>query len=356
MNKETQPYIKGRGAQINTQNPFDQHQINTNGLLWHDQEEIEKIKKTEYLITHPKSILNKIDSPDIGMAYSMNPYQGCEHGCVYCYARNTHTFWGYSAGLEFEQKILVKNNVAQLLEQKLSHKTWQPHPIMLSGNTDCYQPAEKKYGLTRDILEVLWKYRHPVGIITKSALILRDIDLLAKMAKHRLVNVSISITSLDDKLRQLLEPRTSSALKRLDVIKKLTAAGIRVNIMFAPIIPSLNDKEIYDIAQATSEAGAQSFNYTIVRLNGDVGILFKDWLSKNYPDRFKRVISQIESCHGGKINDSRFGTRMRGEGNFAKIIAQQVQGVRKKFFPNSSSFIYNKDLYVQYRDKQLSLF
>ena len=349
-------YIKGRGAQINTPNPFHEYHSSLNGLQWFDDDEIDRFKTTEYLETHPKTILNKVDSPDIGMSYSMNPYQGCEHGCIYCYARNTHTFWGYSAGIEFEQKILVKRNAAELLDQKLSGKTWHPHPIMLSGNTDCYQPAEKQHRITREILEVLWKYRHPVGIITKSGLILRDLDILTKMAENQLVNVSISITTLDDRLRQLLEPRTASANKRIDTVTKLTAAGVPVNIMFAPIIPSINDMEVFDVAEKTAAAGARTFNYTVVRLNGDVAEIFKDWLHKNFPDKAERVLHQIESCHGGKLNDSRFGTRMSGEGNFADMIKQQIIHARKKYFKEVPSFVYNKELYYKFRDRQMTLF
>ncbi len=349
-------YIKGRGAQINPPNPFSDSHLSHNGLHWYDEEEMQQHKTTEYLETHPKSIINKVDSPDIGMSYSMNPYQGCEHGCVYCYARNTHTFWGYSAGVEFEQKILIKKNAPVLLEQKISQKSWHPHPIMLSGNTDCYQPAERKYQITRKILEVLWKYRHPVGIITKSALILRDLDVLQKMAKNNLVHVSISITTLDDKLRQLLEPRTCSAHKRIEVVRILSQRGIPVNIMFAPVIPSINDREVFDIAQESSSAGAKSMGYTMIRLNGDIGEIFKDWIYKNFADKAQRVLHQIESCHGGKVNDSRFGIRMKGEGNVAHIIRQQIDHAKRKFFPENKPFIYNKHLYYQYRDRQLSLF
>lgn len=349
-------YVQGRGAQINTPNPYHNENLENNGLIWHDEDELQALKNTEYLETNPKTILNKVNSPDLGFEYSMNPYQGCEHGCVYCYARNTHTFWGYSAGIEFEQKILVKKRAPEILKQKLQSKKWKPYPIMFSGNTDCYQPAEKKYKLTRQMLEVLWQFRHPVSIITKSSLILRDLDLLADLAKLKLVKVAISLTSLDESLRQKLEPRTASGRKRIKVIKALSAAGIPVNAMLAPIIPSLNDIEIPSMAKAASDAGARNLSYTIVRLNGDVGEIFKDWLVKNFPDRYDRVIHQIESCHGGKVNDNHFGRRMKGEGQIANMIKQQIYLARSRFFKGRTIPDFDLSLYELYRDRQLRLF
>ena len=349
-------YIKGRGAQINPANPFDDSIREHGGQVWFDEDEMSSLRTTQYLETHPKSILNKVDSPDIGMSYSMNPYQGCEHGCIYCYARNTHTFWGYSSGIDFEQKILVKKNAPTILDEKLAGKNWKPMPIMFSGNTDCYQPAEKKFRLTRQMLEVLWKWKHPAGIITKSALILRDIDLLSKMAEHELVQVAVSLTTLDETLRQKLEPRTASGKKRLDVVKKLTDAGVPVKVMLAPIIPSLNDTEIHQMAKAAADAGALSINHIVVRLNGDIGEIFKDWLYRNFPDRFERVLHQIESCHGGKLNDSRFGLRMRGEGNIADIIQQQVRLMREQYFKDRKVPQYNLSAYQQVKDPQIKLF
>jgi DNA repair photolyase len=314
------------------------------------------VVQTQYIEVYPKTILNKVDSPDIGMAYSMNPYQGCEHGCVYCYARNTHNYWGYSAGIDFEQKILVKKNSAQLLEQKIRHKNWEPIPIMLSGNTDCYQPAEKELGITREILEVLWKYRHPVGVITKNELILRDLDILKKMAEHRLVKVSISLTTLQEELRRFLEPRTASVKRRLHTIKTLVDNGIPVNVMLAPIIPGLTDHEIIDMARVVSELGANSIAYTMVRLNGDVAEIFEDWVHKTYPDRAERILNRIKDCHGGQLNDSRFGTRMTGEGRIAEIIKQQIQLARKLYFEGKHMPAYDRELHYQFKDAQLKLF
>jgi DNA repair photolyase len=270
--------------------------------------------RTQYLEIFPKTILNKVTSTDIGMAYSMNPYQGCEHGCIYCYARNTHEYWGYSAGLDFERKILFKRNAAQLLEAKLNSKNWKPENIMFSGNTDCYQPIEKKLEITREMIKVLLKYKHPVSFITKNKLILRDLDLLKELAKLNLVHVSISITSLSEETRRILEPRTASIKKRLETVKILSDNGIPVNVMMAPIIPAINNHEIFEMVKTVSELGAVSMGYTIVRLNGRIGEIFTDWVHKALPDRAEKILHQIEDIHSGTLNSSEFGKRMRGEG------------------------------------------
>ncbi len=349
-------YVKGRGAQINPPNPFHDQIPEQSGPIWNDEDEDHKLRNTQYLETHPKSILNKVDSPDIGMSYSMNPYQGCEHGCIYCYARNTHTFWGYSSGIDFEQKILVKKDAPRLLEEKIRSKSWKPLPIMFSGNTDCYQPAEKQFKLTRRMLEVLLKWKHPAGIITKSSLILRDMDLLEALSKDRLIQVAVSITSLNEKLRRKLEPRAASGIKRLKVVEKLSSRGIPVKVLLAPIIPSLNDNEINIMAREAAGAGARGIGHIIVRLNGDIGEIFQDWLLKNFPDRAERVLNQIRDCHGGKLNDSRFGIRMKGEGNIADIIAQQVRIARDKYFRGRDTPEYNLALHEQIKNPQMKLF
>jgi DNA repair photolyase len=348
MQDQPANYNQGRGAQINPANRFHEHDY---GL-----EPLQPYAKTQYIPVYPKTILNRVESPDIGMAWSMNPYQGCEHGCVYCYARNTHNYWGYSAGLDFEQKVLYKKDAPQLLEKALRKKSWKPEPIMLSGNTDCYQPAEQTLGITRKILQALWKYRHPVGIITKNSLILRDLDLLEPMAAHRLLRVSISLTTLDEGLRRELEPRTASVKARLKTIQVLAEKGIPVNVMMAPIIPGLNDHEILETAQKVSELGAVSIAYTIVRLNGDVAAIFEDWIRKNKPDRAERVLNRIRDVHGGELNDSRFGTRMRGEGQFADIIKQQFQLARQRYFADRQKPEYDLALFEQRRNPQMSLF
>ena len=349
-------YIKGRGAQINTDNPFDQYTESKDIFfelpIHHQNEKL----KTEYIDVHPKTILNKVDSPDIPSGYSMNPYQGCEHGCVYCYARNTHTYWGYSAGLDFESKILVKHEAPKLLEKRLKSKKWKADTIMLSGNTDCYQPVEQKLKITRSLLEIFWKYRHPVGIITKNNLITRDIDILGLLASKNLVHVAISINSLNESLRQKLEPRTSTSAQRIGAIKALSSVGVPVSVMIAPVIPGLTDHEIFDIAEVTADAGARNINHIVVRLNGKIDEIFTDWITKNFPDRKDKVLNHIKSVHGGKLNDSRFKTRMRGEGQIADIIADQVKLARARFFKNRDIPPYNLELHEHYKTDQLRLF
>ena len=353
------PYIKGRGAQANPKNKFDasHHEMRDDFLEFcHNSDEDAYNPKTSYQTIYPKTIVNKVTSPDVRMAYSMNPYQGCEHGCVYCYARNTHEFWGFSAGLDFEKKILVKKNAARLLESKLQSKNWKAETIVLSGNTDCYQPAEKKFKITRACLKIFAQYRHPVGIITKNALLLRDLDIIKELNKDGLIGVHVSVTSLSEKTRRILEPRTATIKRRLKTIKTLSDAGIPVNAMLAPIIPGINSHEILDLAQAVSEAGASSFAITIVRLNGAIGQIFSDWIRKTLPDKAEKVLNQIASCHGGQLNDSRFGLRTRGEGNIAMQIHSMAGLAKRTYFNDKSMPSLNKELHAQYKKGQLRLF
>jgi DNA repair photolyase len=296
-----------------------------------------------------------VESPDIGLEYSMNPYQGCEHGCVYCYARNTHPYWGYSAGLDFESKILVKRDAPQLLVKKLSSPSWVAAPIMLSGNTDCYQPVEAKLKITRQMLEVLERFHHPVGIITKSALILRDLDIISRLAEKSLTSVAISINTLDESLRRQLEPRTASIARRLQVIEELSKAGVHVHAMLAPVIPGLNDHEMMDLMEAVSKAGAKNAGYIVVRLNGDVGPIFMDWVKKKYKDRAHRIINRILDAHGGQLNDSRMGIRMKGEGKYAEMIAAHFKLAKRRFLPDIVPFEYDLTLFEKARRPQTSL-
>ncbi len=324
-------YFKGRGAQIKTSNKFLRTQYVADHIEGLDEPLLEN-PHTQIFHESAKKIINKVESSDLGMGYSMNPYQGCEHGCIYCYARNTHEYYGFSAGLDFESKIIVKQNAAQLLEQQLLAKNWNAVPIMLSGNTDCYQPQERKFQITREMLKVLAQFRHPVGIITKNSLIVRDLDILQDLAADRLVHVMISITTLDEELRRAMEPRTASAIKRLKTVEELAKANIPVGIMNAPIIPGLNHHEIPQVLKAAADHGALTAGMTIVRLNGSVGPLFEDWLRKNFPERVEKVWNQIKSMHGGHVNDSQFGRRMRGEGNQADAIHQLFRASKKKYF------------------------
>ncbi len=349
-------YFKGRGSQINTHNKFAKYQYVQEFMEVLD-EELTLNHKTEIIYTHPKTIINKIDSEDIGMAYSLNPYQGCEHGCIYCYARNTHEYWGYSAGLDFEQKIIVKQNAIEILEKQFSNKNWKPLPIMLSGNTDCYQPIERQLEITRRILQTCLKYKHPVGLITKNALILRDLDVLIELAKDNLVHVMISITGTDESIRQKLEPRTATYKNRFKVLEALSKNNIPCGIMIAPIIPGINNHEIPNVMELAAKAGATSAGFTMVRLNGAVGPIFKDWLVKNFPDRADKVWNQISDAHGGSVNDSRIGVRMRGEGPMAESVRQLFSLSRLRFMKPENKFEFNvKDFNYRAGDAQLSLF
>ena len=351
--------IKGRGAQLNVPNRFFElsHEIRDDFLEFCQKEgEVSDKNKTLYLEVFSKTIVNKVESPDIGMSYSMNTYQGCEHGCIYCYARNSHEFWGYSAGLDFERRIMVKKDAPKLLETLIKKKSWKAHPIVMSGNTDCYQPAEKQFNITRQCLKVFLKYKHPVAIITKNALILRDLDILKELAKDKLIGVNVSITSLSEDTRRILEPRTATIKKRLETVKTLSENGIPVNVMLAPIIPSINSHEILPLAKAASDNGALGMAHTIVRLNGAIGEIFTNWIKKTMPDRADKVLHQIESCHGGNLNDSRYGTRMRGEGKIAEQINMLVRLAKKKYFKNKTMPNLNCDLHEPYKVGQLKLF
>ena len=352
-------YIKGRGAQHNTHNRFLQHSHEIrDDFLNYCALENEKVEnnKTQYLEIFPKTILNKVTSPDIGFSYSMNPYQGCEHGCIYCYARNTHEYWGYSAGLDFERKILYKVNAPELLEKKLRSRSWLPERIMFSGNTDCYQPIEKKLEITRKMLQVLLKLKHPVGMITKNALILRDLDILKEMAKMNLVNVSVSITSLSEETRRTLEPRTASIQKRLKTVEILAQNRIPVNVMMAPIIPAINNHEILPLVKKVSELGASSVGFTVVRLNGAIGEIFTNWVRKAYPDRADKILHQIEDCHGGTLNDSNYKTRMAGKGKFAEQISMQFRLAKKLYLKDKSLPKLDYTLFDKNQSNQMRLF
>lgn len=351
--------IKGRGAQLNVQNRFFElkHETRDDFLEFCRKEgENPDDNKTQYLDVFPKTIVNKVESPDVGMQYSMNPYQGCEHGCIYCYARNSHEYWGYGAGLDFERRILVKKNASILLETMLKKKSWTARPIVLSGNTDCYQPAEQRFRITRQCLEMFLKYKHPVAIITKNSRILEDLELLRALAKDNLIGVNISITSLSETTRRILEPRTATIKKRLETVKLLSKNSIPVNVMIAPIIPGINGHEILALAKAASDHGAVSIGHTIVRLNGAIGKIFTDWIHKTMPDRANKVLHQIENCHGGRLNDSRYVTRMRGEGKMAEQLNNMIQLARHKYFKNKSMPTLNCDLHQQFKQGQFRLF
>jgi len=348
-------FEKGRGAQFNPKNKFlkgEYVQEHVEGIDDWEQEE----RKTEYIYDESKTLVNKITSPDVGMMYSANPYQGCEHGCIYCYARNSHEYWGYSAGIDFESRIVVKKNAPALLKKFFENKNWEPAVISLSGNTDCYQPIERKMRITRKLLEICLEYRNPVGILTKNALVLRDTDILQELNKYNLVRVFSSITSLDEDLRRVLEPRTASYRSRLKVQETLSKAGIPTGIMNAPLIPGLNDTHMHDVLKAASEAGAKWAGYTVVRLNGAIGPIFKDWLYKTYTDRAEKVWNLISDCHEGHVNDSRWGNRMTGDGKFAELIKTQFAIYCKKFGLNETTKPLNINDFRRVKNGQLPLF
>lgn len=348
--------IKGRGAQIQVKNRFLLHEYVQEHLEGIDEFD-EGAPPSKYVPIFPKTIVNKVDSPDVGMNFSLNPYQGCEHGCIYCYARNSHEYWGYNAGLDFERVILYKENAPALLEKYFQKPNYQPATIVLSGNTDCYQPIERKLGITRKLLEVFLKYKHPVGIITKNVLATRDIDILSELAKDSLVGVHFSITTLDEKVRRKLEPRTATSRQKLSAIEQLNRAGVPTSIMIGPIIPGLNDHEIPNIMEAASKAGAKSAGYTMVRLNGQIGQVFEHWVQRAFPDRAEKILNQIKGAHGGNLNDSRFGTRMRGEGLMVESIQQLFAVSKAKCFgssPHRSPL--RTDLFVKTNRGQMGLF
>jgi DNA repair photolyase len=316
--------IHGRGASWSPANRFEKLHVDVNDLDVVDVELNEGERPrcaTQFFRDGTKTIITRNNSPDIGFETSLNPYRGCEHGCIYCYARPTHEYLGFSAGLDFESKIVVKTNAPELLHAELERPGWKPQVLVMSGVTDPYQPVEKKLRITRGCLAVLAKFRNPVAIITKNRLVTRDADLLRELANYNSVAVNISVTSLDPKLQRVLEPRTSSPQARLDTINQLHAAGIPVGVMVAPVIPGLTDHEVPKILDACANAGAQFAGYTIVRLPWAVAPLFEHWLEEHFPDRKKKVLGRIRTLRGDRLNNSQWNTRMTGEGIFADQIA-----------------------------------
>ncbi len=329
--------IKGRGTGIQLDNPFSSLAYAREHIEGID-EWADDIPKTTFFKEAPKKILSRNTSPDIPFDWSLNPYQGCEHGCIYCYARNSHNYWGFNAGLDFESKILVKEDAPALLRRELGSPKWKPSMVMLSGNTDCYQPIERKLKITRSLLRIFTEYRNPVGIITKNALVARDSDVLEDLASQNLCKVIISITSLDENLRRKLEPRTSSIIKKWEAVDHLVSKGIPVGILIGPVIPGLNDHEIPEIIKEATVRGISNVSYTMIRLNGQLNTLFEAWLKEHFPDRFSKILSQVKSMHDGHVHDSRFGRRMRGEGSFAEAINTLFNISMKRYLPIAEKF------------------
>lgn len=331
--REFRKDITGRGASSNTTGRFDalKYEATYEDFDNYESEETAPRLKTEILKDHSKTILTENKSPDVGFRFSVNAYRGCEHGCAYCYARPTHEYLGYSAGLDFESKIFVKERAPELLHEALMKKSWTPETIVMSGVTDCYQPLERKMRLTRACLEVLLKFKNPTFLITKNQLILRDLDILSEMAKYNGVQALISVTTLNPSLARTLEPRTSHPQARLNAIAKLAEAGVPVGVNVAPVIPGLTDHEMPAILKAASEAGASFAGYVPVRLPLSVLPVFEEWLEVHEPLKKEKVLSQIRDIRGGKMNDANFGSRMRGEGVKADQMQQMFQLYARKF-------------------------
>ena len=324
---------------------------------YEDDDELPPLATTVTLET-ARSIITRNESPDIGFDRSINPYRGCEHGCIYCYARPTHSYLNLSPGLDFETKLVAKANAAELLVKELAAPGYSPELIMVGVNTDAYQPIERELKLTRGVLEVLSAARHPFGLVTKSALVERDIDLIVGMAALNLVSVSISITSLDAKLSRILEPRAASPQRRLRTVRTFAQAGVPVRVNLAPVIPFINEPEIEAIVDAAADAGATNAHYTVVRLPWEVSPLFEEWLQAHFPDRARRVMNRIREMRGGKNYDAQFGRRMTGEGTWARLIAQRFHRVSARHGFSDSWPTLRKDLFVRPRlpTPQIDLF
>jgi DNA repair photolyase len=315
---------RGRGARSNRVGRFE-HQVREEADDgWESLGNLDAFK-TEVMVEPARSIISTNDSPDISFDQSINPYRGCEHGCVYCYARPSHCFLGHSAGLDFETKLYAKTNAAALLEKELAARTYVPKTIALGAVTDPYQPIERQYRISREILEVLDRASHPVGIVTKSALVVRDIDILQRLASRDLVKVALSATTLDAKVARAMEPRAATPVRRLDAIRQLSEAGIPTQVMVAPIIPGLNDHEIEGILDAAYDAGARDAGYVLLRLPLELKEIFREWLATEFPDRANRVIKILQSMHGGRDYTAEFGLRQKGSGPFADLIATRFR-------------------------------
>ncbi len=363
MNGPGTPSPRGRGARLNPPNRFE---------TTHHELELEQVEEDEEYPRYAETTSDGTScptnhaasspgttAPDVGFRSELaDPYRGCEHGCIYCYARPTHEYLGFSAGLDFETKILIKHGAPELLRKALSAPGWKPQVLGMSGVTDAYQPKERQLGLTRRCLAVLAEYRQAVTIITKNRLVTRDIDLLAELAQHNAAGVFVSITSLDDELIGRLEPRTTRPRGRLSAIAALAAAGIPTGVMVAPVIPGLTEHEIPSILKAAAEAGARSAGYTLVRLPLGVAGLFDDWLGQHFPDRKDKVLERIRAVHGGRLNDSRFGVRMSGEGNAAEMISQIFRGACRRAGLNLNPWPVSATAFRRpaRKDGQLTLF
>jgi DNA repair photolyase len=358
---ETEAFVKipvpkkSRGALTNITGRFEKLDYESVDDGWEQDEEPQKIATVVSAET-AKSIISRNKSPDVSFNASINPYRGCEHGCIYCFARPTHAYLELSPGLDFETQLFYKKNAADLLRQEFNKQSYQCEPISLGINTDAYQPMEKKLKLTRQLLQVLQEYRHPVAIVTKSNLVERDIDILAEMAQDNLAKVMFSITALDNKIKSTLEPRTASYQTKLSAMKKLNDAGVPVGVMVAPVIPFISDHHLESVLEASQQAGATSAGYVILRLPHEVRPLFKEWLQEHYPDRAKRVLNWLKAMHGGKEYRAEFGKRMTGSGHFASLLSQRFKLACQRLGLNLNRKKLDCSKFRRADNKQLSLF
>ncbi len=336
---------RGRAAGMNPSGRFEPHERVVFDDGWESLEDMPPFR-TEVQVERPRTIITRNDSPDIPFDRSINPYRGCEHGCIYCFARPTHGFMGLSAGLDFEAKLFAKPDAPKLLERELAKAGYKPRTIAIGTNTDPYQPIEREWRIMRQILEVLDRANHPVTVVTKSALVLRDLDILSSMAERGLAKVAISVTTLDRKLARTMEPRASTPTKRLEAIKALTEAGVPTGVMVAPVIPALNDHEIERVLDSAKAAGASEAGYVLLRLPLEVSPLFRDWLLQHYPDRYRHVMSLVRSMRGGKDYDAEFGKRMKGAGPYAWQISRRFEMATKRLGMVRRSAHLRDDLFV----------
>jgi len=352
----SQDYKLGNLAQSRLDNPFENTVKSTDiDEVWYDQYGIDE--RTQIVMSDVKTIVNKVDISDVGLQYSISHYQVCEHGVLSSYPCNAITCWGHGARLDSEQKIVVKRNAPELLEQKLSSRTWQPNPITLGGSADCYNPVERKLRITRKLLEVFLKYKHPVRIVTKSALILRDMDLLTELHQHGLVSVAISVSTLNSDLHQAMEPRTASPKKRMQVVQMLSQRNIPVTVLAAPIIPGLNDEGIFTLVKVAADYGATDINHVILRLNGEVAKVFKDWARKSFPYRWRKILRKVADVHKGRIGSNALGVSVRGGGQYAEMLTRQFSIAKRTYGMQASERApLNTTLYDGTINPQMSLF
>jgi DNA repair photolyase len=336
---------RGRGAGVNPSGRFEPLTRHVFDDGWETLEELPPFK-TEVQVEKPRTIITRNTSPDISFDRSINPYRGCEHGCVYCFARPTHSYMGLSPGLDFESKLFAKPDAARLLERELSKPGYEPRTIAIGTNTDPYQPIEKKWRIMREILEVLETHGHPVGIVTKSALVMRDADILSRMAERGLAKVALSVTTLDRRLARTMEPRAATPTRRLEAMRSLGEAGIPVSVMIGPVIPGLNDSEIERVLESAHAVGAREAGYVILRLPLEVSPIFKDWLLRHYPDRYRHVMSLIRSMRGGKDYDAEWGKRMKGAGPYAWQIGRRFEMAARRYGLNTERRPLRTDLFT----------